>query len=199
MNCPASPPPERAMGNRETPRPRRTFLALLSAAISGLLVAVPTTIGALFFATPLRRRQAAAQSTRRDADGFVPLGINTAAIPDDGTPVSAKVVDDKIDAWNRYPAQEIGTVWLRKNEQGEVIAFNAICPHLGCLVDYRSARRDFFCPCHTSAFALDGTPTNQIPPRPMDALDVRVDPSAGGVVWVKFQNYRAGVPERIPV
>ena len=100
---------------------------------------------------------------------------------------------DRVDAWNRYPQQPVGSIWLRRAADGEILAFNSICPHLGCSVDFRSAQSDFFCPCHLSHFNLDGQRQNKIPPRDMDRLETEV---RDGKIWVKYQNFRGGVTEK---
>ncbi len=42
-------------------------------------------------------------------------------------------------------------------DQGGLYALLLICPHLGCRPAWHSARGRFLCPCHGSAFALDGS------------------------------------------
>jgi len=32
------------------------------------------------------------------------------------------------------------------------VAFDAVCPHAGCTVEYQSSQRLFICPCHGSEF-----------------------------------------------
>ncbi|RMG34247.1 MAG: hypothetical protein D6725_14555 [Planctomycetota bacterium] len=179
-------------------RTRRSFaVQAVTAILSVLLVIIPLIPCLGFFLTPLLRRKGAeAGSGRRDAEGFVRLDIDPTALPEDGSPVMVTVFDDEIDAWNKFPDQPVGTVWLRKTEDGRVLALSTICPHLGCMVDFRPGRRDFFCPCHTSAFDLNGQRLNQIPPRNMDELEVKV---ADGVLWVRYRTFRAGTPEKIPV
>ena len=76
----------------------------------------------------------------------------------------------------------------------QVIAFNDTCPHLGCKVEFQDASRSFLCPCHASAFTLDGEPTNKIPPRPLDKLEIKTD--ANGDVWVKYQDYQCGIKKQ---
>ena len=61
----------------------------------------------------------------------------------------------------------------------------------------KPAEKIYFCPCHTSEFKLDGTKQNDIPPRHLDTLEIQI--RNGGEVWLKFQNFRATTPEKIPV
>ena len=60
-------------------------------------------------------------------------------------------------------------------------------------------RTGFLCPCHTSAFTLDGKPTNQVPPRPMDRLEVELSSGDDPEVRVKFQRFRTATEEKIPL
>ena len=53
-----------------------------------------------------------------------------------------------------------------------VIAYNTVCPHLGCFVDYRKKEQDFFCPCHDSNFDLNSKLVKGVSPRAMDTLEV---------------------------
>ena len=106
------------------------------------------------------------------------------------------VIADLQDAWNKFPNTEIGSVYLWKTSEGEIKAFTSRCPHLGCTVNYKASEKLFGCPCHDSSFNLDGTRNNEIPPRGMDSLDVK---EVDGEILVKFQKFRAGIHDRIPV
>jgi menaquinol-cytochrome c reductase iron-sulfur subunit len=191
---------------------RSTAVQLLTALLSFVIVAVPSTLGGLFFLDPiLRKRHGSAGGgvgapgvPRKDEAGFIRLDVTADVIPVDGTPVAVKVNDDLEDAWNKFPDVPVGSIWLRRNPDGTIVAFNSICPHLGCSVDYRRSENDFYCPCHTSAFALDGRKTNNIPPRDMDGLEVSVrkagkDDASGSELWVKYQKFRGTTAEKIPV
>lgn len=192
--------------------PRRSMLVhLVTAILSFVIVIVPSILGGLFFLDPILRKRKTPEAggkssevSRKDERGFIRLDLNRDAVPKDGTPVAVTVLDDIVDAWNRFKNVPAGSIWLRKVGDGPILAFNSICPHLGCSVDFRSAENDFFCPCHTSAFALDGKKTNKIPPRDMDSLEVSmrtdgVDDPAGQEIWVRYQKFRGATAEKIAV
>ena len=109
-----------------------------------------------------------------------------------------RVIADRTDAWNLFPKEPIGAVHVRKTETGQFVAFNVLCPHLGCPVDFRPSQGDFYCPCHNSNFSLDGEAKNAIPPRGLDTLDVHPGKLAEGEIWVKFQNFKTGEHTKIP-
>ncbi|MBI1345458.1 Rieske 2Fe-2S domain-containing protein [bacterium] len=172
----------------EAPPPRRNFLAAAAAVATGAVVALtPLAAGLAFFLDPLLKRRPSMRGA--DAEGYLPVA-NLTELPDDGTPLRFALSADKLDAWNLFRNQTIGTVYLRKLA-GQVIAFNDTCPHLGCKVDYKAATQTFFCPCHASSFKLDGERENLIPPRGMDTLEVKVD--LENRVWVKYENFQRGV------
>jgi Rieske Fe-S protein len=90
-------------------------------------------------------------------------------------------------------------VYLRRNDTGEVEALNVICPHAGCHVGFRSAENSFHCPCHESWFALDGSVQGKTSasPRALDTLPVELRDN--GEVWVRFQNFRTGTAQKVPL
>ena len=192
--------------------PRRSVLVhLVTAVLSFVIVTIPATLGGLFFLDPILRKRKDAEAggksgevSRKDEKGFIRLNLTRDSIPADGTPVPVTVLDDIVDAWNRFKNVPAGSIWLRKVGDGPILAFNSICPHLGCSVDFRTAEQDFFCPCHTSAFALDGKKTNDVPPRDMDGLEVSMrtngaDDPGGQEIWVRYQKFRGATAEKIAV
>ena len=194
----------------ETPR-RSMLLHLITAVLGFLIIAVPATLSGLFFLDPILRKRKAAtggatgeEVLGKDEAGFIRLDVTKDAVPEDGTPLSVTVIDDLVDAWNMFRDVPVGSIWLRKVGGGPILAFNSVCPHLGCSVDYIRAENHFFCPCHTSAFALDGTKTNKIPPRDMDALEVSMrtngkEDANGLEIWVKFQNFQKATSDKIVI
>jgi Rieske Fe-S protein len=164
------------------PESRRGFLrwvAAIAGATSGLIATVPF-LGAVLF--PLRAR------TVREGEGFIVVAHADELHP--GVPVKATVRASRYDAWNQVQGVELASVWLEKTEQGSVIALSSICPHLGCSVDFLSEGGTFNCPCHGSVFAKGGRVVSGPSPRPLDALETRVE---GGRVLVKFERFACGI------
>ncbi len=183
---PATPDPD------PVPTPRRNFLAIASSiVIGGLITLTPVVAGLGFFLNPLIRRRANFKGG--DTEGFLAVTKLT-DLPNDGTPLRFVLRADKIDAWNIFKNETIGSIYLRKMPGDQIIAFTDTCPHLGCKVDYQEGKQSFLCPCHASAFELDGKPTNKIPPRGLDVLDCKTDQD--GRVWVKYEDFQGGVEDK---
>lgn len=197
-------PPTQETSAPENPARRNFIVEGITAFLSFILIAIPSSIAGLFFLDPVLRGKKSKAGSGDELAGFIKLDMTTDSLPADGTPVSVTVKSDLVDAWNRFRDVPVGSIWLRKNPDGGVVVFNSICPHLGCSVNYRRSENDFFCPCHTSSFSLDGRKTNEVPPRDMDSLELKTarngtsDP-AGTELWVKFQNFRGANTEKIPV
>jgi menaquinol-cytochrome c reductase iron-sulfur subunit len=148
---------------------------------------VPLLAGVVVFCDPWRRKSAAGawfQVSTLDA-----LKANI--------PQRVQIIGDRRDAWSHHKNEPIGAVFLvAAPGKTSVVAFNSTCPHAGCSVGFQPAKTCFVCPCHTSAFGLDGTALNAVSPRDMDSLECEVRGS--GEVWVKFQDFLSGTPFKIP-
>ncbi|MGH7495340.1 MAG: ubiquinol-cytochrome c reductase iron-sulfur subunit [bacterium] len=70
-------------------------------------------------------------------------------------------------------------ILFRRN--GELIAFSAVCTHLGCTVAFLPEDEVFECPCHGGEYDLDGNVLDGPPPKPLPRLKVRVE---GGKVLI---------------
>ncbi|HHN74239.1 MAG TPA: ubiquinol-cytochrome c reductase iron-sulfur subunit [Acidobacteria bacterium] len=57
-------------------------------------------------------------------------------------------------------------VYVVRDERG-VFSESAVCTHLGCLTRPNPGNDGFFCPCHGSRFALDGTVIKGPAPDPL--------------------------------
>jgi menaquinol-cytochrome c reductase iron-sulfur subunit len=170
---------------------RRNFLTKAAAIVIGGILAAIAPIAGLFVAfDPLRRKT--------DSGGAVRVA-SLNALPEDGEPRKFPVLATKIDAWNRTPNVPVGAVYLQRFKDGTVRALNVVCPHAGCFVDFRAAQNHFHCPCHNSSFALDGKILDPKSPSPRALDELSVEIRNGSEVWVKFQNFRAGTHEKIPV
>jgi len=92
---------------------------------------VPATVGVVTFLNPLRQKSQSGQFMR-----LASLDV----LPDDGTPRKVPVIADRTDAWNTYPAEPIGAVFLRRTG-AKVTALQVICPHAGCSINFEAPPR----------------------------------------------------------
>ena len=177
-------------GQQHTPGPqRRGFLKRFAACLIGIVAGVvPLLSGIVVLLDPLRRKSARGEFV------FVgPLG----AVPEDGTPRKFSILASRTDAWNKSPQTPVGAGYLRRTGPKSVTAFNVVCPHAGCFVEFVGASKSYYCPCHRSAFALNGSIASASPAkRGLDELQVEI--RKDNEVWVKFQNFLAGKAEKIP-
>lgn len=172
---------------------RRRLFTLASNALGGLMALALAVPGIAYLLTPLRRQT--------QAGDFRDLPVTLDELPV-GVPRQFPIVDGRTDAWVKYPPEPIGAVWLIRQPEGskeKVIALTAECPHLGCAVNLAADAQSFFCPCHASAFKLDGERLNQTPPRSMDSLQVEVPEIANAPIRVKFERFRTQSEEKIPL
>lgn len=195
MTEPVSSPSAPHMAGEPT---RRGFLyKAFTAVVGGVVGLFPLAAGVLFFLDPLRKRAAVGGPTD-GKEGFIKVGA-LEAVPTDGTPARfTVVVDRREDAWTTYLNVAIGAVYVRRDDKtGDVIAFNVTCPHLGCAVDYLPGKKQYLCPCHDSAFEIDGKRKNQTPPRDLDTLEVDKDKLAKGEIWIKYLDFRTGEEHKV--
>jgi menaquinol-cytochrome c reductase iron-sulfur subunit len=168
---------------------RRGFLTKALAVACGGLATFPPLAAALWAVLDPLRRTAG-------AGNFVPVAdLNN--VPADGMPRQFPVIADRVDAWTGFAAEPIGAVYLKRDKGSETVeVLSATCPHAGCFVEMDRESKCFRCPCHNSAFTLDGGIVAPSPsPRPMDSLECKVD--KGGGVLVKWQNFYTGIEEKV--
>jgi len=177
--CAAAPAPD-----------RRGFLKRAAAGVLGFLsILGPIGAAIAVLIDPARRK------------GGGPLNVQVTtltSLPEDGIPRKFPVIASRVDAWNRSAATPIGAVYLRRVPGKPVEALNVVCPHAGCFVDYVQDRNSYLCPCHNSTFDLSGTVNDPRSPSPRALDQLAVEIRNDNEVWVKFQNYQAGVAHKIP-
>ena len=167
--------------------------------VIALSLAIP---GARFLLSPLRNRRGG-----RSDDFLRVAPLSALPVASDAAPVRVTVSRDRWDAYAHFPAEPVGAVWLvpdhgadanaGADEDGapRVRCFQAMCPHLGCGIDYSARRRAFYCPCHESDFDAAGHRRSGPSPRDMDELACRVSqPDATGERWieVRYQVFATG-------
>jgi Rieske Fe-S protein len=169
---------------------RRRFLGILTnllMATIGLVIAIPA-LG--YFFAPLRRKSGGdeAGATFQDAGPLADIRIGEWRL------LSIEMVHQ--DGWRKTRVKH--AVWVRQHGEGDqgVTVFSSICPHLGCPINWHPDQTQFNCPCHGGLFNADGQHTGGPPPRSMDPLEFEV---RAGRLWVRWQDFKIGVAERIPV
>ncbi len=170
---------------------RRRFLKIATLGMGGAVTALMSVPLLRFFLHPVGRRMVSTPEAPIDVAGVADIVAGAAPVR---LPIIASGVRD---AWNRLEDVAVGSCWLQKDEAGTVKAFSAVCPHLGCSVDFSQASNDFRCPCHNSAFAKDGTKKDDGPAkRGLDPLEVSI---VDGRIRVRYQRFRNDIAEREPV
>jgi menaquinol-cytochrome c reductase iron-sulfur subunit len=112
------------------------------------------------------------------------------------SPVKVDIYADRVDAWNRIKNVKIGSAWVVERD-GELHAYSSVCPHLGCAVDWSPEHGKFKCPCHRSAFGVDGTAEEGPAPRSLDALEI--EPQDGGLIAIRYERFKIGVEDKVKI
>ncbi|MGD0519284.1 MAG: Rieske (2Fe-2S) protein [Thermoguttaceae bacterium] len=170
---------------------RRGFLAKITALLAGAAaLATPAAVGIWAFFNPLRQKGL--------SGGFIRV-TNLAAVPEDGSPQKFPIIADRTDAWNFFPNEPIGAVYLRRTGKDQVEALQVVCPHAGCSIMVEAAKdgNNFFCPCHSAGFNLSGKRLDAASPSPRDMDSLQVEIRANNEVWVKFQKFISGTAKKI--
>jgi cytochrome b6-f complex iron-sulfur subunit len=76
---------------------------------------------------------------------------------------------------NSVTADRVNKYFLVRMEDGGFLALSLTCSHLGCSVLWNDDKKQFLCPCHSSAFDKQGRVINSPAPRPLDYYPVTVE------------------------
>ncbi len=64
---------------------------------------------------------------------------------------------------------------LKRNDDGSLTAFVAVCTHLDCNVKYLPDKRKFFCACHDGWYDENGINIKGPPPKPLRTLFIYIE------------------------
>lgn len=82
---------------------------------------------------------------------------------------------------NTVTAFRGGRFYLARLEDGGFMALSLRCTHLGCSINWEEDKKRFICPCHSSAFGINGEVQNPPAPKALDYYPVVIE---GGKVKV---------------
>jgi len=168
---------------------RRRLLSVCAAALMALVTGLILAPAVAFVTTPLRRRGAAAAG-----DDFADAGA-VHSIPA-GTWKLLTIEIVRQDGWAKTRQSRSIWVLVKGTGPGDVRVLSPICTHLGCPIGWSADASQFRCPCHGGTFGQDGSLVSGPPPRGMDSLECQI---RDGHLWVRWQDFRIGVHERIAV
>ncbi len=164
---------------------RRAFLGYAAAALGALVVSFAGTPVVGSFISPLLKKGSPGNWKNLGSVENYKVGV----------PTSQRVSIIKQDGWVTDVATSL--VWVVRADAQNFLVYNAHCTHLGCMVDYNADQKAFACPCHGGVFAVgDGTVMGGPPPRPLDKLDTKIEK---GELWVNYQDFRPGIPQKVAV
>jgi cytochrome b6-f complex iron-sulfur subunit len=82
---------------------------------------------------------------------------------------------------NSVTAFRNGRFYLARLADGGFMALSLRCTHLGCSINWEEDKNRFICPCHSSAFRIDGEVQNPPAPSALDYFPVMIE---NGIVKV---------------
>ena len=164
-----------------------SWLTTALLAVIGALLAAPAIA---YIWSPLWKRRAAEKDESESSDAG-PI----ADLPAGAWRLATVEVVRK-DGWETSRVSR--SVWVRRAADGadKFTVLSSTCPHLGCSILWNANNDRFLCPCHKGAFDVQGRLAGGPPPRGMDALESEV---RDGRLWVRWQGFKIGTPNRIAV
>ena len=105
-------------------------------------------------------------------------------------PIMRSIIAEHTVGW--ASTQEEHFVYVLPNKNHQVLS--SMCTHEGCNVSWRDDTNGFFCPCHDSYFAADGSYVSGPARRGLDPLPTRLEE---GRLQVQYQTFVNNTEERI--
>jgi Rieske Fe-S protein len=161
---------------------RRSYIGWLiglCTAGAGALLAVPLIRFSLF---PLRVQTTEVKwSDAGPVSDFASLSV----------PAQRLITVEQVDGWRKIVSEK--AVYVTKSSTGQLEVLSAVCPHLGCSVQWRDSKHEFECPCHAAVFGPNGSKSGGPAPRAMDSLQTQIE---NGRLMVRYQYFRQLVPTK---
>ena len=142
---------------------RRKFVTGMLAVLGGTIAAAIGLPAVGYLITPAIKRTA--------TDVWVPLGP-VEDIPVDQPTLFTFSRTRRI-GWETT-ATSYGMYVLRSPDEHFLVLSN-VCTHLACRVVWKDDLQDYACPCHDGHFARDGRVLSGPPPRPLPAMEHKVE------------------------
>jgi quinol---cytochrome c reductase iron-sulfur subunit, bacillus type len=143
------------------PTRRHLFLSAIYG-LWGLIAAAFSIPAALFLFLPPKLRQRANWIDLGDLSRFA-----------HNSPEEVVFRHNRIDGWSVI--SEEATAWVVVRSQQNVSVFAPQCTHLGCAYHWDEGNHNFYCPCHSSTFSIEGQVLGGPAPRPLDQYTVRLN------------------------
>ncbi len=160
---------------------RRKFLGYAIAGMGGAV--------ALGYAIPLIQYLVGPAMAPQEDSWSLVCGAQDVPVND---PKSITFVSNVKSGWQTKRVQR--DVWVVKKPDGSYTVFSPVCPHLGCAYNWNGQERRFICPCHGSVYTITGKVVAGPAPRPLDTLPVKIE---NGNIYVKYEKFRLGIPEKV--
>ena len=142
--------------------------------IMGALYSIPVLIGGTLIAS-IGNYLFGKQKTQ--TDGWADAG--DVADVHGGIPRQVRFERAVIDGWE--VRNEQSSAWIILDEHRRVTAFSPLCTHLGCAYRWQDEKKLFTCPCHGSAFNIQGDVVTGPAIRPLDRYSAKLE---GNRLWV---------------
>lgn len=103
-------------------------------------------------------------------------------------PLTRTVMIEHLDGWRKSVSERL--VYITKDTSGQLSALSAVCPHLGCSVQWQDSKNSFVCPCHGASYQANGARIGGPAARGMDTLETKVQ---DGKLLVRYQCFRQSI------
>ena len=161
---------------------RRSFMIRIILAVFGFIGAVmAVSLGGFGILPALKKRQ----PVWSDAGTVADLVVDQ--------PQERRFFETVKSGWQSEKVER--SVWLVRKAGGTVIAYSSNCPHLGCGYRWIMEHNRFECPCHGSMFDLTGKVLSGPAPRPLDAIETKIENER---LLVQYQVFQLGTSTKVP-